>query len=109
MMKNMKKNRRDVKFALGKKNINFWCLPIHRCRLALYTQYFPESCEQISQAYYSDGTQTHDTCNSRAWSHQLDYRDSSEWVKTYKESDKMAFVQIIDIDDPNNVPIRPVN
>ena len=43
--------------------------------LALYTQFFPESCEKISQAYYSDGIQTHDPCNSRAVSYQLDYRD----------------------------------
>ena len=34
------------------KYIN-WCLPPHRCVLALYTQYFPESCEtNISQARY---------------------------------------------------------
>ena len=43
--------------------------------LALYTQYFPESCEEISQAYYSGGIRTHDPCNSRAVSYQLDYRD----------------------------------
>ena len=54
---------------------SFWFLPIHRCVLALYTQYFPESCEKkTSQACYSGGIRTHDPCNSRAVSHQLDYR-----------------------------------
>ena len=43
------------------------------CVLELYNQYFPESCEQISQAHYLDGIQTHDRCNSRAVSYQLDY------------------------------------
>ena len=47
---------------------------IHRCMLALYTQYFPESCEKKSQAYYLGGIRTHDPCNSRAVSCQLDYR-----------------------------------
>ena len=28
--------------------------------VALYTQYFPESCKQKSQAYYSGGIRTHD-------------------------------------------------
>ena len=51
-------NIRDVKFASGIKNINFDFLPIHRFVLALYTQYFPESCEKISQACYSGGIQT---------------------------------------------------
>ena len=41
----------DVKFALGIKSINFVVLPKHRCVLALYTQYFPESCETIPKAY----------------------------------------------------------
>ena len=36
----------DVKFTSGDKEQSFWFLPIHRCVLALYTQYFPESCEQ---------------------------------------------------------------
>ena len=40
---------------------------------ALYTQYFPEPCEQISQACSSGGIRTHDSCNSRAVSYQLDY------------------------------------
>ena len=33
---------------------------LHRCVLALYTQYFPEFCENISQAYYLGGIWTHD-------------------------------------------------
>ena len=65
---------RDVKFASGIKNNKKICLPIHRCVLALLTQYFPESCEKISQACYSSGIRTHDPCNSRAVSYQLDYR-----------------------------------
>ena len=28
---------------------DFVGLPIHRCVLALYTQYFPESCEKVSE------------------------------------------------------------
>ena len=63
-----------VKFTSGIKNISFVFLPIHRCVLALYTQYFPESCEKISQACDSGGIRTHDPCNSRAVSYQLDYR-----------------------------------
>ena len=51
-----------------------WIVPIHRCVLELYTQYLPESCEKISQAYYSDGIWTHNPRNSRAVSYQLDYR-----------------------------------
>ena len=43
--------------------------------VALYTQYFPESCEKKSQAFYSGGIRTHDLCNSRAVSYQLDHRD----------------------------------
>ena len=53
---------------------NFLVLPMQRCVFALYTQYFPEPCEQISQAYDSSGIRTHDPCNSRAVSYQLDYR-----------------------------------
>ena len=56
----------DVKFALGIKIISFWFTGIHRCMLALYAQYFPEFCEKKSQAYYSDGIQSHNLCNSRA-------------------------------------------
>ena len=59
------------------KNINLCFLPIHRCVSALETQYLPESKEEekISQAYYSVGIRTHDPCNSRAMSYQLDYLD----------------------------------
>ena len=65
---------RNVKFASGIKNINF-CFYIHRYVLALYTfSTFPESCEKISQACYSGVIRTHDPCNSRAVSYQLDYR-----------------------------------
>ena len=42
------------------------------CVIALYTQYFPESCEKISQACYSGGIRTHNPCISRAVSYQLD-------------------------------------
>ena len=42
--------------------------------LALYTQYFP-SLWKKSQAYYSGGIRTHNLCNSRAVSYQLDHRD----------------------------------
>ena len=38
------------------------------------TQYF-SLVKQISQAYYSGGIRTHNLCNSRAVSYQLDYRD----------------------------------
>ena len=55
----------------------FWFLPIHRCVLTLYTQYFPEFCDKISQACYSGGIRTHVPCNSRAVSYQLDYRGCS--------------------------------
>ena len=33
----------------------FWYNPLHRCVLALYTQYFPELCEQKTQLYYLGG------------------------------------------------------
>ena len=39
----------DSAYSLGNKtnhNANFvFLIPIHRCVLALYTQYFPESCD----------------------------------------------------------------
>ena len=44
------------------------------CLHALLTRYFPESCEKIAQACYSGGIRTHNSCNSRAVSYQLDYR-----------------------------------
>ena len=39
-------------------NLNYinWFLPMHQCVLVLYTRYFPESCEKISQPCYSGGT-----------------------------------------------------
>ena len=43
-------------FKKDSASVFFWFfLPIHRSVLALYTQYFPESCEKISQACYSGG------------------------------------------------------
>ena len=63
----------DVEFASGYR-ILILVFATHRCVLALYFQYFPESCEQISQACYSGGIRTNDPCNSRAVSYQLDYR-----------------------------------
>ena len=37
----------DVKFTSGIKNIHSGFYPcVHRCMLALYNQYFPESCEK---------------------------------------------------------------
>jgi hypothetical protein len=53
----------DKKQKQKKYNINLDFLPIHRCVLALCSQYFPESCEKTSQACYSDGIRTHDPCN----------------------------------------------
>ena len=43
--------------------------------VALYTQYFPRVLWKKSQAFYSGGIRTHDPCNSRAVSYQLDHRD----------------------------------
>ena len=43
--------------------------------VALYTQYFPWVLWKKSQAFYSGGIRTHDPCNSRAMSYQLDHRD----------------------------------
>ena len=61
------------------------------CVLALYTRYFPESCEQISRACYSVGVRTHYMypCNSRAVSYQLDYRDCPA-ARGQCESDVLA-------------------
>ena len=36
---------------------------------------YPSSVKKKSQAYYSSGIRTHDLCNSRAVSYQLDHRD----------------------------------
>ena len=46
----------------------FWgvFLPIHRCVSALYTQYFPESCEKISQTCYSGGIPIRTASSCRA-------------------------------------------
>ena len=65
---------------------SFWFYHIHRCVLALYTQYFPESCEKISQACYSGGIRTHDPCNSRAVSYQL----GQSWFKYRKAFKKFT-------------------
>ena len=46
----------------------------HMCVSTVYSVLSPESCEQMSQACYSGGIRTHDPCNSRAVSYQLDYR-----------------------------------
>ena len=45
---------------------------IHQCVLAVYTWYFPEFCENKSQAYDSSWIRTHELCSSRAVSYQLD-------------------------------------
>ena len=44
---------------------NFVFTHVHRCVLALFTQYFPKLCEK-EITYYSGGIQTHDLCKSRA-------------------------------------------
>ena len=42
-----------MKYSKNKYNMILLVLPSHRCVLALYTQYFPESCEKNqSQAYW---------------------------------------------------------
>ena len=64
-----------------RRSIIFDFTHIHRCVSALYTQYLPEFCEKKSQAYYSGGIQTHDRCNSRAVSYQLDHRDCTVYEK----------------------------
>ena len=46
--------------CIGDKEYKFWFLPILRCVLALHIQYFPESCQNISQVCYSGGIGTHD-------------------------------------------------
>ena len=45
----------------------------HTCVSTVYSV-LSKSCEKISQAYTSGGIRTHDPCNSRAVSYQLDYR-----------------------------------
>ena len=82
----------DVKFASGIKNINFGFYPYTDVFLALYTQYFLESCEKISQACYSGGIRTHDPCNSRAVSYQLDYRGCPAARGSSNPSGKLAFI-----------------
>ena len=42
--------------------------------MCVSTVYSVLSCEKISQACYSGRIRTHDPCNSRAVSYQLDYR-----------------------------------
>ena len=74
--------------------VNFGFLPIHRCVLALYTQYFPESCEKISQACYSGGIRTHDPCNSRAVSYQLDYRGCPVARGSLKKKKKKMVIRL---------------
>ena len=65
----------DVKFASRIKSISFVFLTHTPMCVSTCTQYFPESCEKISQVCYSGGIRTHDPRNSRAVSYQLDYRD----------------------------------
>ena len=57
--------------------------------VALYTQYFPESCEKKSQSFfYSGGIRTHNLCNSRAVSYQLHYQDCLEAIRILRFSSR---------------------
>ncbi len=64
-----------VKFATGIKNVIWFNHYTDVCK-ALYTRYFPESCEESQQANYSGGFRTHDFCHSTADVLPLDHQDS---------------------------------
>ena len=59
---------KDVKLVYGMKNIKFGFTLI---QIRVSTVY----CENKSPAYFSGWIPTHDPCNSRAVSYQLDCRD----------------------------------
>ena len=55
-------------------NINFGFTYTPMCDKHCIFGTFPSHVNKVSQAHYSGGIQSHDPCNSRAVSYQLDYR-----------------------------------
>ena len=55
-------------------NINFGYTYTPMCDKHCILGTFPSHVNKVSQAHYSGGIQSHDPCNSRAVSYQLDYR-----------------------------------
>ena len=50
----------------NQQNIIVWFYPYTDMYKAMPIQYFPDSCENISQVFISGGIQTHDLCYTRA-------------------------------------------